>query len=215
MNELPNDEATRRRDPALLVWLAVAVAAAIVLTYLVATSEETPADRGRDYPLVGVKLSVVAFEPLTGAPAPLERDALRGKVSLINYWGPWCHFCRKEMPHLLALQKKLAQRDDFRLVLVSNSGGAYDDVETLREETAEYMKRIETDQPTYHDPHSQSLAGLAREAKLPQVGFPITVVLDRQGVLRGLWLGFREEDAVEMEQLVQELLESNSAASDA
>lgn len=183
----------------------VAAAAAVLLAYVAFTSNEPRPDRGADSPAVGVAPSVLQFAPLTGDPEPLDRRDLLGEVTLINYWGPWCHFCREEMPHLLELREELADRDDFRLVLVS--GGPYGDVEILREETAEYFDNLDAGAPSYHDPDSQSLAALAREAKLPSIGFPTTVALDREGVIRGLWIGFRPDDAEDMEELVRGLLE--------
>jgi hypothetical protein len=51
------------------------------------------------------------------------------------------------------------------------------------------------------------LIALSQEAKFPTVAFPITVVLDRQGVLRGVWIGYGPGEEEMMEDLVQALLE--------
>ena len=80
-------------------------------------------------------------------------------------------------------------------------------MDELRESTAEYLQAFDAPPPTHYDPHFRSLSALVREAQLPSVGFPITAVLDRKGMLRGLWLGFLPDDAPAMEQLVEELLD--------
>ena len=41
-----------------------------------------------------------------------------GKVVLVNFWATWCLPCRKEMPQLVQLSRKLAARG-FDLVVVS------------------------------------------------------------------------------------------------
>jgi thiol-disulfide isomerase/thioredoxin len=204
MNE-PSPAPAPARDSSLRIWTAVLIIASLTLAYLLLRPPLASNDRGPDYPGVGVELSTLQFEPLTGDPPPVEKDDLRGKVAVINFWGPWCHFCRKEMPHLLDMEKRFREHDDFRMLLVSNNG-QYGDVEELRESTAEYLSAFESPPPTYRDPNFRSLTALASEAQLPRIGFPITAVLDRQGTLRGLWLGFLPEDAPAMEQLVEKLL---------
>jgi thiol-disulfide isomerase/thioredoxin len=44
--------------------------------------------------------------------------ARRGKVVLVNFWATWCLPCRKEMPELVQLSRKLAPRG-FDLVMIS------------------------------------------------------------------------------------------------
>ena len=45
-------------------------------------------------------------------------EARRGQVVLVNFWATWCAPCRKEMPGLAALEKKLKARG-FTLVTIS------------------------------------------------------------------------------------------------
>jgi thiol-disulfide isomerase/thioredoxin len=204
------DEATggayRQRRLSLWIWLGLLVAAAAMLAYLASTPRTPLENRGPSFPGVGVELSTIRFDPLTGDPPPIRKEDLQGRVAVINFWGPWCPGCRMEMPHLLQLGEKYGGRDDFRLLLVSNNGQDLD-VDALRHDTAEYLKSIGSDHPTYYDPYFQTLAALSREGRLPNVAFPMTVVLDRQGVLRGVWIGYTPGEEEMVEDLVQELLE--------
>ncbi len=45
-------------------------------------------------------------------------SALQGKVVVIHFWGSWCPPCRKEMPELEKLYRKLGDRHDVAFVLL-------------------------------------------------------------------------------------------------
>ena len=58
----------------------------------------------------------LAFEDADGKPRKLSE--WRGRTVLLNLWATWCVPCRKEMPALDALQKKLGG-PDFEVVAVN------------------------------------------------------------------------------------------------
>ena len=42
----------------------------------------------------------------------------RGKTVLLNFWAPWCESCRRELPSLQKLRKRL-DRQDFEVVIIN------------------------------------------------------------------------------------------------
>jgi len=56
--------------------------------------------------------------PVDQASYPKVIAAHKGKVVLANFWATWCVPCRKEMPQLMQLSRKLAARG-FDLVMIS------------------------------------------------------------------------------------------------
>lgn len=62
----------------------------------------------------------------------LSPAALRGKVVLVNFWATWCPPCRAEIPDLVALQTRYADR--LQVIGVSQDEGS---VEVVRRFAAE------------------------------------------------------------------------------
>jgi cytochrome c biogenesis protein CcmG/thiol:disulfide interchange protein DsbE len=159
------------------------------------------------HPAVGQQLAFAQLEPLSGNAKAISADELRGKVTLMNFWGPWCDFCLREMPHLVRLREKLAERDDVQFLFVScspdwrpNTPPALnwtEDLPQLQAHTANLLKQREWNIPTWSDPHGktrQAFAGLDAWQ-----GYPTTLLIDRDGVIRYATIGYSsgDEDALE------------------
>jgi cytochrome c biogenesis protein CcmG/thiol:disulfide interchange protein DsbE len=169
-------------------WLLLMLGLAVVL---VLRSLMTPAAeaRGEHHPAVGVKLGTLRLEPLTGAGQPVAEADLQGKVTLINFWGPWCGACAVEFPHLVELEQHFRGQPGFQFFSLSSN---YDprDEKDLAENTELFLKHHKAEFPTYRDPDARTTVGLMKGAKLEGFAYPATVLLDRRGAIRGLWIGF-------------------------
>jgi len=60
------------------------------------------------------------------------------------------------------------------------------------------------DLPTYADP--RSVARAAVDAVAGFDGYPTTLILDRQGVIRGVWVGYAPGAERQMQRLIEQLL---------
>jgi cytochrome c biogenesis protein CcmG, thiol:disulfide interchange protein DsbE len=155
---------------------------------------------------VGERFTGLDLKPLTGDLSPLSSADVHGRVVLLSFWGPWCPPCRKELPKVAELAKRLADRKDFVLAAISYPpGGQLGDVKLLREDTTELLKRLDLDLPTYVDSENATLT--AADQIIGFQGFPSTLLLDRQGVIRAVWVGYMPGVETEIEQQIDKLLE--------
>jgi thiol-disulfide isomerase/thioredoxin len=155
---------------------------------------------------VGQRLPLLELRPLTGDAPPISLADVQNHVTLLNFWGTWCPPCRNELPHIAALRQRFAGQEAFRLLAVScPPGGQADDVQSLQEDTAALLKRLGLDLPTYYDPGDATQTALG--SVIDFEGYPTTVLLDRHGVIRAVWAGFRPGVETEMERFISTLLD--------
>jgi thiol-disulfide isomerase/thioredoxin len=187
-------------------WLGVAIVAGLALT-LVTLLGRHRAPSGTEGPAIGRKLPYLRLEGLTGDAKPVSLDDLAGHVTLLNFWGTWCPPCRREFPHIVELAARLSHDDDFRLYAVSCEGDPREDLETVRGETEKFLNEQQVTLPTYADEKAASRRAMIASLGLDEFGYPTTLVLDRQGTIRGLWIGYEPGAERQMQSLIEKLLE--------
>ena len=195
--------ATPPSSSGTLRWLLLAVLA-LLTVMVVASRVWRSGQRQPPHPAVGKKLEHLALQPLTGGEEPLVLDDLAGKVSLINIWGTWCGPCVIEFPHLVELEAHYRGQSDFRFVSVSCSGGRDDS--RLAKNTAAFLQAQQADFPTFADPTIETRDAIAKVAGEPRVPYPTTLILGRDGVIRGLWFGYDPEYIDEMREVIDAAL---------
>ena len=181
---------------------AAAWLAAICVLVVPACQQGGPS--GINHPQVGGQLGDISLEPLTGDAGPVKLTELRGKVVLLNFWGTWCGPCATEFPHIVALHDKHRDNADFVVLPVSCEPGRTDDLESLRESTQAFLERLNVAIPTYADTDVSARRVVAQYVGF--TGYPKTLVLDRRGVVRGIWDGYMPGDETQVQDLVWRLL---------
>ena len=199
---LPPERGARSIWPWLLLMAAVAGVLVWRGTRRPAAEDELAGQRS---PAVGSKLELISLDPLTGNPPAVNTSALAGKVTLINFWGPWCGYCVQEFPELVELEQHFRNQADFQFFSVSSNPDPFDDHD-LAEQTSHFIAQQRATFPTYHDVRARTHVALIGAAKLHGFSYPTTVVLDRDQRIRGLWIGYRPTYAQQIRATLEETL---------
>jgi len=203
VTDTPPSAASARSS--LWLWACLAVVAGLVLVYV---ATRTP-QGGESHPAVGQQLEKLDLEPLVGEGDPATLESLRGKVSLINYWSLSCPPCLLEFPHMAALEKKYRDRDDFRFFSVSCDAAEGQAGPRIRDLVQAHLEKVGTDMTVYYDPRYVSRQSVAKTAKMQGFSIPLTVLVGRQGAIRGLWIGYQSGDEERIEQAVRQQLDGD------
>jgi thiol-disulfide isomerase/thioredoxin len=110
----------------------------------------------------------------------------KGKVLLVNFWATWCPPCKAELPGLIELYD---QYKDKGLVVLGISGD--DDAETLRAFATEWKIKY----PMIVGRDENDLL----DAYGPIFGYPISVIVGRDGAVCGKHVGPATKEEFERE----------------
>lgn len=139
---------------------------------------------GVDYPPLAFALTNAEFELIDGTKFKVGDN--KGKVLLLNIWGIWCGPCRAEMPELVRLQD---QYDDQGFEIVGINIGA-DQEGTV--ESVDKIKKFATDMKLNY-----TLARATEQSSVKAYydvtkgdAVPQNILVDRQGRLRGVFIGY-------------------------
>ena len=121
----------------------------------------------------------------------LRLDEYKGQVVLINFWASWCGPCRQEMPLLDRLHHRY--EDTGFAVLGVN-------VEGEVEPAQEIVDKTNVTFPILID------AGQKVSQMYDLPAMPSTVVVDRDGVIRYIHLGYKPGDEAKYVEVVKKLI---------
>ncbi len=115
-----------------------------------------------------------------------NNDILKGKVFVINLWQSECRPCRREMPILSEWKDRFPD-----VVFLSAS----------RHNKEEILPIVQQHNFTWtHLQEASDLVALVR-----QEGFPLTIVVDKEGIVRFAKVGASEENQAEAVAVIEEL----------
>jgi len=131
-----------------------------------------------------------------GSSQSFDMEQFRGKVIYVDFWASWCSSCAKSFPFMNALDKEF--RDSGLQIVGINLD------EDIGSAKAFLAKR----------PASFALAADA-SGQCPRnfgvTAMPSSYLVDRDGTIRHVLIGFRSGEAEIIRKLVQELLAEQSA----
>ncbi len=180
-----------KRDPFILVIVAVVVAALLVFGIKMAR-------RRASQPVASTATGQLApnftLKSLDGKTVKLSD--YRGKAVLVNFWATWCEPCNVEMPWLVDLHKKYASQG-FEIL-----GVAMDDIG--EKGIAKFAQEKHVDYPILigDDPVGDAYGGIPF--------LPGNFYIDRSGKIVDKAFGLKGK--AEMEQDIQKIIASGAGA---
>ncbi len=130
--------------------------------------------------LAGARVPEVVFETLEGGTARLSD--LAGRVVVVNFWGTWCAPCRRELPELVDLGHAFAGRGVAVVGIAIDSG-----------EPGEIREFADTYGVDYEIWMSTTEVAIT---EFNAVGYPYTLLIDREGFIRNEYLGAQTLDSL-------------------
>jgi peroxiredoxin len=121
----------------------------------------------------------------------LRLEEYRGQVVLINFWASWCGPCRQEMPLLDRLHHRY--EDTGFAVLGINVEGDSDSAQEIVDKTKVTFPILIDDGQKVSELYSLE-------------AMPSTVVVDRDGVIRYIHLGYKPGDEAKYVEVVKALI---------
>jgi cytochrome c biogenesis protein CcmG, thiol:disulfide interchange protein DsbE len=115
----------------------------------------------------------------------------RGKVLILDFYATWCEPCRRSIPHLMDLQRRLGHKG---LQVVGLNVGGPDD----RVKVANFARELSIDYPLGFPDKTLSDLFLADNDAIPQ-----TFVFDRQGKIVKRFIGYDDSIPGQLDQVVE------------
>lgn len=122
---------------------------------------------------LSIPADVARFPALDGDSASLAD--YRGHVVLLNLWGTWCPPCRREIPDLVEVHEKIESRGGTVVGLAVDSGSPA--------EIRDFIEEFGVNYPVWH------ARGREVSRHYRAVGYPTTLLIDREGIIRERYLG--------------------------
>jgi peroxiredoxin len=184
---LPGDGVTKKQIVAVGVVIAL-VAAAITGSRLL-RNELRP---------VGVGVQAPDFKVATLDSVAKQKTLAdyRGHVLLINIWATWCAPCRIEMPSIEELNRDFGPRG-LKVIAISVDDPGMDQL------VREFVKNYKLTFEVLHDPGGQE-GKVSRDYQT--TGYPETVIIGRDGIIRKKLLGAQNWNSPENRALIERLL---------
>ncbi len=125
---------------------------------------------------------------------PLTLSDLKGKVVYVDFWASWCAPCLRSLPQINDLYTKYKD-SGFEVVAVNLDNPIEDGLDFLLDTPLDYKILADPDGNT---PESYGL-----------IGMPTSYLVDKNGIVQLVHMGFKDNDLEIIEREVLKVLEEN------
>ena len=146
---------------------------------------------------IGKIVPEVSLVPLNTSDTALM---LAGKITLLNFWGTWCPPCRQELPGLARLASRLSGESRFQLIAVSCGGGARDDLDQLRGDTADFLTSTGIKISPWADPSGATRLNFTEAFDFR--AYPTTYLIGPDRKVLAIWTGYSPSVETQIAQSV-------------
>ena len=127
----------------------------------------------------------------------LKLSDFRGKWVLLDFWGSWCIWCRRGNPSLVDLYEKYGGKD-FEIIGLA-----------ARDKEEAWKKAIEDDHLTWkHANLEMNEGGSELPTKYNVAGYPTKILVDPEGNISVVSVGYHEKDDPIVLKMVEALGET-------
>lgn len=163
------------------------------------------------YAMVGTRGAPIETQHWFNAPAGTTRLTPTGAVTLLEFSAHWCGPCRKSYPAITRLQQTYGSRG-LRTVLVTMTYGFFQGqqnltpAQELSADSTYYLKEhaLPAEVAVYERPANSTV--MPNEASYHVSGIPQIVVLDREGVVRMVVVGWDPASEQSIARTIESLL---------
>ncbi|MBT4157417.1 MAG: TlpA family protein disulfide reductase [Planctomycetaceae bacterium] len=146
---------------------------------------------------IGKIVPEISLVPLNTSDTALM---LTGKITLLNFWGTWCPPCRQELPGLARLASRLSGESRFQLIAVSCGGGARDDLDQLRSDTADFLMSTGIKISPWADPSGATRLNFTEAFDFR--AYPTTYLIGPDRKVLAIWTGYSPSVETQIAQSV-------------
>lgn len=143
---------------------------------LTGETNESAKKNNSEYPPIPAAVAQNEIKKIDDSTFKLEDK--KGSVVLLNLWATWCGPCRGEMPHLVEMEEKYKSKN-FEIIGLNTDNESVEDINKFAEEMKLNYMLAYADQKLYRE-----LLSISKFQGIPQ-----SFLIDREGRLRGVFLG--------------------------
>ena len=127
-------------------------------------------------------------EVYSGTPVELTKP---GKVLYVDFWASWCGPCEQSMPFLDQINTELKAKN-FEVIAIN--------LDETKEDAEQFLKNHKVNFTVAMNPDNQCPNSYG------VLAMPSSYLIDKQGKIRFIQLGFRTEEKAELRAKIEKLL---------